>query len=204
MLTRARRPFMRCPGLLGLLALLAVALCARRAAAQELEELNPMLAAQVHLKVISYDRSLQARSQGKLVLAVLFRPDREESERARAAMQAAFSERAGKSSVQGMQLLVTSLALGDPKTLTKRLQDLKATLLYVTPGLEDQAAVVSAAAQVLKAPTLTGSHRLLDAGMAIAVVTKEDKPGIVINLPVARSLGMDLDTTLLRLAEVKK
>ncbi|MFO0579248.1 MAG: YfiR/HmsC family protein [Polyangia bacterium] len=176
----------------------------RPVGASELEELNPVLTAQLYLKILSYDRALAARSRGKLVLGILYRPEREESERVRAALQAAFIERVGHTPVQGMGLTVTPIPLGDPKTLLKRLQDAGVTLMYVTPGLEDATGAITAAAQTLRAPTLTGRRSLLESGMAIAVVIKEESPAIVINLPVAKTLGMDLDTALLRLAEVKR
>lgn len=184
-------------------ALCLALLVSASASASELEEINPDLAAQLNLKVLSYDRSLPARSSGKLVLAIIYRPDREESERLRGLMQAAFQERATKSTVQGLQLSVTSV-LFDGKTLTRRLQDVHATIIYVTPGLEEMAGVISAAALAVKAPTLSGRRTLLDSGMAIAVISKDDRPAIVVNLPVAKALGMDLDTSLLRLSEVKK
>lgn len=185
-------------------ALVLCALSSGAAGAAELEEANPDLAAQLHLKILSYDRNLQPRSHGKLMLGILFRPDREESERARGLMQAAFFGRVGRASVQGMTLSVTSIACGDLKTLQKRLQDAGVTLLYLTPGLEDLAGAIHAIAQNLQAPTLSGQRSLIDAGAAIAVITKDDKPGIVVNLPAAKALGMDLDTLLLRLAEVKR
>lgn len=200
---RARRPV----ALRWLRIALVLVLCGLSvgaAGAAELEEANPDLAAQLHLKILSYDRSLQPRSKGKLVLGVLYRPDHEESERARGLMQTAFTERASRVSVQGMTLSVVPIACGDPKTLQKRLQDAGVTILYLTPGLEDLAGAIHAIAQALKTPTLSGRRSLLDAGAAIAVITRDDKPGIVVNLPVAKALGMDLDTLLLRLAEVKR
>lgn len=184
---------------------LVISLCllTRVGFSDELEEANPNLASQVFVKVLSYDRNLQTRSGGKLVLAIIYRPELEESERARSLLQAAFQECANKARVQGMTLSVIAVAF-DGKTLLKRLQAAGATVVYLTPGMDDVASVVGAAAQVLHAPTLTGRRSLLDAGMAVAVLLKEDRPGIVINLPVAKILGMDLDPNLLRLAEVKK
>lgn len=173
------------------------------ARAGELEDVNPDLASQVFLKILSYDRNLQARTSGKPVLAILYRPEREESERARVALQAAFQDRANKSRIQGLTLVVTAVGV-DGKTLARRLQGAGATHLYLTPGLDDDAGIVGATAQALHCPTLTGRRSLLDAGMAVAVVVEEDRPHIIINLPVAKALGMDLDTNLLRLAEVKK
>lgn len=173
------------------------------ARAEEVEEVNPDLAAQLFLKILSYDRNLISRSGGRLVLAIVYRPDSTESERIRDAMQAAFEERIGKSTIQGRSLSVMLVPF-EARTLTRRLQAVGATMLYVTPGLDDQGGAVGAAAQVLRAPTLTGRRSLLDSGLAIAVVTNENRPGIVINLPVAKSLGMDLDSNLLRLAEVKR
>jgi hypothetical protein len=173
--------------------------------ARELEEVNPELAAQLQLKVLAYDRSLLARAEGQLVLAILYRTDREESERSRAAMQAAFQRCARQPSLQGLHLSVVAVALGfDPKMLTKRLREVGARALYVTPGLEDAAGDISESARALHTPTLTGVRSLLDAGMAVAVVLKEDRPAIVIDLKVAKALGMNFDSMLLRLAEVKQ
>ena len=183
--------------------LMLLSLLTDSSGAGELEDVNPDLASQVFLKVLSYDRNLPAHSGGKLVLAIIYQPEREESDRAREVLQAAFQERANKSRVQGMTLSVTAVAF-DGKTLLKHLQVAGATILYVTPGLEDAASAVGAAAQALHAPTLTGRRSLLDLGMAVAVVIKDDRPAIVVNLPVAKALGMDLDPNLLRLAEVKK
>lgn len=197
---RARRPL----ALRWLVVMLMLVVCGVSVRATELEEANPDLAAQLHLKVLSYDRNLQARSRGKLMLGILYRPEREESERARGLMQTAFFERASRANVQGLALSVTSIACGDLKTLQKRLQDAGVTLLYLTPGLEDLAGAIHPIAQAIKAPTLSGRRSLVDAGAAIAVITRDDKPGIVVNLPAAKALGMDLDTLLLRLAEVKR
>ncbi|MFO0575888.1 MAG: YfiR/HmsC family protein [Polyangia bacterium] len=205
-MTRGRHAPARRRGLGLALLLLALALFAppRRAGAGEIEELNPDLAAQLHLKILSYDRSLPERAHGRLVLGILYRPEREESERVRAGMQAAFIERAGRTPVQGMTLSVMPIACGDPKTLQKRLQDAGVTLLYVTPGLEDVIGAIAAAALALKVPTLTGRRSQIDSGLAVAVVTRDEKPAIAVNLPVAKALGMDLDPALLRLAEVKR
>lgn len=173
------------------------------AQAGEVEEVNPDLAAQLFLKILSYDRNLVTHSHGKLVLVIVYRPESADSERIRDAMQGALQERIGKYSVQGLPASVTTVAF-DAKLLLKRLQTAGATVLYLTPGLEDQVGAIGAAAQLLKAPTLTGRRSLLDAGIALAVVVNEDRPGIVVNLPVAKALGMDLDPNLLRLADVKK
>lgn len=183
--------------------LVLLGLVAGPARAAEVEEVNPGLAAQLFLKILGYDRNLVPRSGGRLVLAIVYRESNAESERIRDGIQAAFQERASRVQVQGKTVTVTTIPY-DAKNLTKRLESAGATILYVTPGIDDQAGAVPAAALALKAPTLTGRRSLLDGGLAIAVVTNEDKPGIVINLPVAKALGMDLDPNLLRLAELKK
>lgn len=188
-----------------LLAGVLVLLClvAGTARGAEVEEVNPGLAAQLFLKILGYDRNLVPRAGGRLVLAIVYRENNAESEHIRDGIQAAFQERATRVQVQGKTVTVTTIPY-DAKNLTKRLESAGATILYVTPGIDDQAGAVPAAALALKAPTLTGRRSLLDGGLAIAVVTNDDKPGIVINLPVAKALGMDLDPNLLRLAELKK
>ncbi len=186
------------------LALGLIGLVGATARSSELEELNPSLAAQVHLKVLAYDRNLPAHARGRVTLGILYRADREESERMRSAMQAAFQKQGASSNLRGIPLAVTAVPLGDPRTLLKRLQDAGVNTLYITPGLEDAAGSIRSAASALQAPTLTGRRDLLDAGLAIAVVTDGERPVIVVNLAVAKALGMDLDPSLLRLAEVKR
>jgi hypothetical protein len=172
--------------------------------AAELEELNPRLAAQIHLKILTYDRGLPARVRGRVVLAIVYRPEREESERVGGSMLAAFQDLAARINIRGLPFSVTAVPLGDPRTLLKRLQDAGVSALYVTPGLEDAAGPISSAASALRAPTLTGRREMLDTGLAAAVVTDGEKPTIVIRLAVAKLLGMDLDPSLLRLAEVQR
>lgn len=173
------------------------------ARAVEVEEVNPDLAAQLFLKILSYDRNLISRSGGRLVLTIVYRPDNPDSERIRDVMQTAFQDRVSKSPVLGRTVSLNVVPF-DAKSITRRLQTVGTTIIYVTPGLDDQSGAMIAAAQALRAPTLTGRRSLLEGGLAIAVVINEDKPGIVINLPVAKNLGMDLDPNLLRLAEVKR
>jgi hypothetical protein len=166
-------------------------------------EVGPELEAQLHLKILSYDRSLRAHTNGRVVVGVIYRADHDESLAAVQTMVAAFLARGRKSPVQGMPVHAVALPL-DAKNVARRIQDQGVTALYITPGLDDSIGYLASLALTTKLPTMTGRRSQLNSGLAVAVVAKEGKPAIIVNLPVARALDMDLDPALLRVAEVKK
>ena len=49
---------------------------------------------------------------------------------------------------------------------------------------------------------MTLSRAQFQAGGTLGIVVKEGKPHILVNLPAARTAGMDLDPKLLQLSEV--
>lgn len=185
-----------------LVALLVAAALSLPVAAAE-ETLAADLQATLHLKILSYDRNLKKRSGGKLVIAVLARSDDQASAGDGAALAKAFRDLAKKTTVQDMKPSVVELAY-DGTDLGARLEQNGVTVVYLAPGLDGSVAEIHEAARKVGAATLTGRRSGLDAGIAVAVVSDGKKPRILVNLPVAKKLGMDLDPSLLKLAEVKK
>jgi hypothetical protein len=183
------------------LGLLALALPPSVRAASAEESVAAELEATLHLKILSYDRNLKKRSGGKLVIGVLGRAD--DRGASGAAVATAFRELAKKVTVQEMKPAVVELTL-DGSDLQERLRAQGVTVVYLAPGLEGSVAEIDEAARGVGAATLTGRRSGVDAGVAVAVIADGKKPKIVINLPVAKKLGMDLDPSLLKLAEVKK
>jgi len=161
---------------------------------------SPDVRAKLLLKVLSYDRQLAQRSGGRLVLAVITDPAapaavRKDTARMADALRAA----AERFKVAKMRAEVVTVELGPD--LAQVLQARGATVVYAVPGTT-QAPVVAAAALARHAPTLTTGREAVVAGMAVGIFDKGGRPGILINLPVAKALGMKLDAKLLRFAEL--
>jgi hypothetical protein len=159
-------------------------------------DVGPEVEAVLELKILSYDRELKERAGGAIVIGVLSRG----GDKVRSEMVEAFTKLTQKTTIQGMTASVIAVDYGSD--LAQRLSAAKVTVLYVAPSLESETAAISAAAAQLKLPTLSRTRSQTEAGLAVAVVPKEGKPSIVINLKAARASGMDLSTQLLRLAEV--
>jgi hypothetical protein len=183
--------------------LAAVALVAAPGPARADDGVEADLEATLHLKVLSYDKKLKARSGGRLVVAVVYRAGDETSEPSRKSIGAAFEKLARKVTVQGMKPEIVQVPF-DAVQLGDQLKKARATVVYVAAGLDDAVGTVSAAASQIKAATLTGRRKQVEQGAAVGVVAHNGKPRIVINLKSARALGMDLDVKILSLAEVLK
>jgi hypothetical protein len=156
----------------------------------------------VHLKVLSYDRTARVRAGGKISIAVLYRPGNAQSEKTRTQMADAFRALAAKMTLLGVTPTVVTI----PFEATKWPAPLETngiTVLYLTPGLEDQTATIMTAVRRLRIPTITRDRDAVIHGAAMASVSESATgPKITINLREARALGMEFEMALLRMAEV--
>ncbi len=156
--------------------------------------------AKLLLKVLSYDRQLKERSGGHLVLAVVTDASAPEEVRADTArMAAALTAAASRFKVAQMTPTVVTVPLGPG--LARAFEERGVTAVYALPDTA-QAPAVAAAALARRAPTLTTGREAVVAGMAVGIFVKGSRPSILINLPVAKALGMKLDAKLLRFAEL--
>lgn len=177
---------------------LAVAIPARLALADG--EIGGPIEALLDLKVLNYDRKIFERSNGRLLIGVMYRKGDADSERQQKVMIAAFQDVASKQSVKNMTATVVAIPYREP--VQKALEEANPTVLYLVTGLEDVLPSIQAAAEGLKLPTLSNKRAAVEAGLLAAIVAKNDKPAIVINLKAARKIGVDFDANLLGLAEV--
>ncbi len=96
----------------------------------------------------------------------------------------------------------SSTATATPRRANRWAERSGVRLLYVGADLGGDAAPILAAAQARKIPTVTLSRAQFQAGGTLGIVVKDGKPHILVNLPAARTAGMDLDPKLLQLSEV--
>jgi hypothetical protein len=103
--------------------------------------------------------------------------------------------------VHGKKVRAVAVPIG--ADLGDRLSGVSA--LYVIDDVPlDDVAAIARVAFARKMPLLSGDRSYLASGAAVAVVEKDNRPGIVVHASNAVQCGMVLDSKLLRLAEVVK
>jgi hypothetical protein len=189
---------------LRLTALVLAALCAAGppAAAAAADDLPARKQALLLLRVLVYDRNLKARAHGAVRIAVAYRPNDAASEGQRDALLAGFESLGREVVAAGLPVEAVAVPFHDADDFASRLKRAGAVCLYVGPGLAAHARDVERVARAHALLTATGDRALLDAGLAIGLVNRGPRAGVVVNLPAARGEGADLDAALLAIAEV--
>jgi YfiR/HmsC-like len=156
------------------------------------------------LRVLAYDRNLQARAHGAVTVAVLFRPGDPGSEERRTALVAAFEDVSRDVVVAGLPVRVEAVPYRDAADLETRLDGLHAAIACVDPSLAGATAEIAQVTRRRSVLTATSSRNLVEAGVAIGVVAQAGRAGLIVNLRAARQEGADLDASLLAVSDVIK
>jgi hypothetical protein len=181
---------------MGVIVMLGVATRPARA-----DDIPPELEMAIHLKILSFDSGLKDRVTGDTItIAILHTGDRRSLANDYVNAVSTLSD---KNSVTVHGKKVRAVAIPIAADLSDQLA--KVSALYIVGGVgSDQVAAIARIAQSKKLPTLSGDRNYLSSGVAVAVVEKSGKPGIVVHAGNAKDCGMVLDSKLLRLAEVVK
>jgi hypothetical protein len=163
--------------------------------------LPPAQKALLLLKVLTYDRNLVARAGAGVRIAVVFRPGHGASQAERDALLPALEQTARRAVVAGLPVSAVAVPFRDAESLAARLAELHAAALYACAGLEDVAREIARAARERGVPSVAGARDPVLQGLAVALVDRGDRAGVVVNLRAAAAQGADLDAALLELAE---
>jgi len=165
------------------------------------EGLSARQRALVLLRVLAYDRALRARAGAEVRVAVAFRPGHAASERERDEFLGAFSELDARAVVAGLPVRAEAIALPEGADLAARLSAPRAAALYACVGLEERARDIAAAARERQVLTVAGARGPVEQGLAVGLVDRGDRAGLVVNTRAAAEQGSDLDSALLSVAE---
>lgn len=187
-------------GLAGVLAVLLSTMAAVTALGST--EVPPELSAVLLLKVLNYDRSVALRSPAVVTLGVLKSPADTDAYCTR--MLAALQDSARKVTVAGKSVRVVSLVFASLGDLDAQLAREQVVGLYVCSQLDNQVSVLSSITRRRRILSIGGSDAAVRNGLGVAIVSRDQKPAIVVNLAAARAEGADLDAALLRVSEVLK
>ncbi len=152
------------------------------------------------LRILSFDRNIADRAGKEVTIAVLAKPGSGES--VQAAVAQALSDAASRTTVSGLPVKVVKLSWGGAARLDSDLTAAHAAALYVGPDLDDALSSLSHVTQKRRVLTFSEGDGYVNSGVSIALVRRDNRVGIVVNLPGARAEGADLDSALLRIAEV--
>jgi hypothetical protein len=157
--------------------------------------------AAIFSRVLAYDRNLKARAGARVTVGIVYKAAHAASEAANDELSRAFASLRQRT-IQTLPLEIVSHAYTDAAHLDAWLVDNGVDALYVAPGLDAFVDGIRTTSAQRKIASLSTQRKQLQQGLTIGVVIKDGRPGIVINLGSAKSLGMDLDPKLLQLAEV--
>jgi hypothetical protein len=188
-------------------AVLVAALClaggrAQPAIGAESVSLPPAHQALILLRTLAYDRTLRTRAPERVTVAVAHAKT-PSSEAVADAIVAALNEVAQRAKVAGRPLRAVKLAFV-PAALEADLRAAGATALYAAPGLTKSAAAIAAVTRHARVLSFTSERDGVAGGLAIALVPRGDRTGLIVSLAAARAEGADLDAALLRIAEVQR
>jgi hypothetical protein len=154
-------------------------------------------------KIWMFDRSVAAK--GEIVMAVLYQSTFRESAEAKDQVMSAVradGSLTGAIGVDGSKIRCIPVALDDVGQISSVLQRVKADVFYVTEmrGINILDVVRVSRARHIKTITVVGGY--LEAGVAIGLRVRSDKPVIVVNLRAAKAEGSDLTGQLLKVAMI--
>lgn len=165
-------------------------------------EPHPRQQALVLLRVLVYDRALKARAGPAVRVAVLYRPGHAGSEHQRDRLAGELEEIARTAVAAGLPIQVLTLPYLPGAELGIRLREQRVAALFACDGLEKEAAAIARAARASRVLTLSASRRMVEEGLAVAIVDRGDRAGLVVSPRSAAEQGADLDSALLTLAEL--
>jgi len=147
------------------------------------------------LRILEYDRALKSWAGTGLTVGIV-------AKESAAGDAAEFKQAISGRDVQSIPIKVVEHSYRDGEGTSRWAERSGVRFLYVGADLGGDTAAVLSAAQARKLPTVTLSRAQFQAGGTLGIVVKDGKPHILVNLPAARSAGMDLDPKLLQLSEV--
>ncbi len=152
------------------------------------------------LKVVSYDRNLNARTPDGLRLLILFATEAEASKNRAAGFQkevAALTR--GRSELAPA---ATEMApFGGEAELRGFLVSKKISVVYVSEGFGAALPEVVRAAEDAGVMTLAGDPQDVERGLAVGILRQEGARKIVVNMGAAERSGVDLDPAVRQVAQ---
>jgi hypothetical protein len=159
------------------------------------------LQAQIFIKVLLFDRAYERRAEDGFVVAVLYQEGYRRSFLAREEFAAAAAHW-GEEAPATVSFLCSFIDVDKATDLPAALAASGADILYVAPLRSFDIGRIAAVGRDMRLPSYTGVPEYLDAGLAVSLDLRDDKPRILINLKAAKEAGAEFDSRILSLARI--
>lgn len=179
---------------------LAALLCA--VALPALAEVPAANQATLVLRILAFDRKLPARAHGAVHIAVIYKEGDAASEAAMNEIAAALDAAAQKNTVSGLPLKIERVAYSAAPKLEADLQRTGASAAYLCLGLDDALPAISKLTHARSVLSFTATESYVKAGVSVGLVRRDAKVAVLVHLANSRAEAADLDSALLRIAEV--
>ncbi len=172
-----------------------------RAAAAESMAFSAEIQVPLLLKILTYDRQLEAKAGTDLVIGIIHDPADRDSSKAADEIATTLYKFAGKT-VKRLPIKYFLIEYTKPADLEAFVKAKGINMLYVTPGVSRALPDIIKLSQARHLTTTTGVPDYVRKGVAVGIGERQNKPQILINLPASKSEGSEFDASLLRIATV--
>lgn len=180
-------------------AALATVLCWAREGEAESDSVPIVLQVQLLAKVALYDRNLPERSGGRVKLAVITRDGNSDSERASAQLLTTLRQTPsiGAFPHDDVVLKFTTAA-----ALAASCRSEHFSVIYLTPGFQDDIAAVRAALQGVSVLSVTTVSAYVAGGIVLGFATASGKQKLLFHVTQAKQQNVAMSTEVVRLMTV--
>jgi hypothetical protein len=151
-------------------------------------------------KVLIFDRNLEKRSDGKIVVGVLFQSH---FRRSLSVKNEFFSclKKSSEDSLGRLSFKFEAIDLNETADWQTEAAVRHVNVLYLAPFRAMNVNEIFYTSRLRRWVTWTGVMEYVDEGCSFGIVLKGDRPSIRINLPASRFEGMNFSSQLLKLAQ---
>jgi hypothetical protein len=153
------------------------------------------------LKILSFDRNFTARAGDEVVVGVVYQKKFRNSVNVKDEVMDVITKSPIKD-IQNIPVRFVPVELEEGSVLDSVFTAGELDIIYVTPLRALGMDVITRWSRQLHITTITGVEDYVEAGLAVGIGIKGDKPQIIINLPAAREEGMNFTSQLLKLARI--
>jgi hypothetical protein len=155
------------------------------------------------LKILTYDRRLEARAGEQLVIGIVCSPTSAASVKAREEVSAILQGYLGKT-VKKIPIEFYWHDYVNPDRLLAWVKARKVDVFYLSPGNEKNLAAILKVGQENGITSMTGVPEYVERGVAVGIGERQAKPPLLLTLEASRRDGSEFDASLLRVATIVK
>lgn len=159
----------------------------------------PAIQAQLVAKIAAYDRNFGARAGGTARVLVAYKPSDVESTRFATLVVNALND---LGDIAGKPKQVETFAFGGAAGLASRCGVGKASLLYLSTGLEGDLAAIAKALEGVDVLDYGATREHAQKGAVVGFALEEGKPKLIVNLAQAKAQNVSFKAEFLKLAQV--